>query len=135
MKENNQTSRFSVSLSNFKLALKALITAAQTPVTEPRDLAGIIKDFELTYELAWKTLKKFLELQGHETSSAKDVISQAYQLQYISDQKIWLSIIQDRNLTVHTYDEGFALEMVNRIKTQYVSEFESLFKILSRNQT
>ena len=45
---------------NFKKAHENLLQAVSTPVTEPRDLSGIIKDFEMTYELSWKVLKKVL---------------------------------------------------------------------------
>ena len=39
---------------------------------------------------------------------------------------IELQIMKDRNLTSHTYDFSFAEAMVDRIKSIYLSEFESL---------
>ena len=43
-------------VDSFRRALAALERSVGTPVTEPRDLSGIVKDFELLYELSWKTL-------------------------------------------------------------------------------
>lgn len=63
MSANNQNS----SEVNFKRALQNLKRSIATPVLEPRDLSGIIKDFEMTYELSWKVLKKRLRNDGHET--------------------------------------------------------------------
>ena len=45
------------SLDNFDRALAALEDAVALPVAEDRDIGGIIKAFELTYETAWKAPK------------------------------------------------------------------------------
>jgi nucleotidyltransferase substrate binding protein (TIGR01987 family) len=115
---------------NFSKALRALERSVQTPVTEPRDLSGIIKDFEITYELSWKYLKAFLQEQGHETGSAKNVFSKAYTLSYLNDEAVWLEMIEDRNLTVHTCDENLAKTLTDRIGSSYVPAFQSLEKAL-----
>jgi nucleotidyltransferase substrate binding protein (TIGR01987 family) len=114
---------------NFNRAMNSLEESASAPILVKRDLSGVIKDFELAYELAWKALKLFLAEKGHETQSARSVFAMAYQLGYLLEEKVWLDMIQDRNLTVHTYDETFAKEMVDRIKLQYISEL-SLLKSL-----
>ena len=122
--------RSKISLKNFDKALAALSVSVATPAVEPRDLSGIIKDFEIVYELTWKTLKKFLEEQGHETTSARDVFSKGFQLSILESQEPWLEMIADRNLTVHTYDENLASQMVSRIKNVYVVCFVQLQKKL-----
>jgi nucleotidyltransferase substrate binding protein (TIGR01987 family) len=123
--------RFELKRANLQKAFKALEVSTQTPISEPRDLSGIIKDFEIVYELAWKALKAFMELQGHETKSAKDVFAQAYQLHYLSQESVWLQILADRNLTVHTYDETFARQMCDRIRADYVPAFRALLHSIS----
>jgi len=115
-------------VANFTRALKALHRSATTPITEPRDMSGIVKDYEIVYELSWKTLKAQLEAEGHLTSTAKDVFAQAYQLGRLGNQDIWMEMITDRNLTVHTYDETLAKELCERIRTQYLPVFEALLK-------
>lgn len=116
----------SQSLKNFKKALANLERSVSTPITEPRDQSGIIKDFEMTYELSWKFLKRTLLNQGHQTLGAKDVFSKAYQLGYLDNEKVWLSMIEDRNLTSHVYDEESAMRIISRVKSQYLDAFKKL---------
>lgn len=118
--------RFANTLNNLARAFQSLEIAATTPVTEARDLAGIIKSFEIVYELSWKALKHYLADSGHETSTARDVFAQAFQSGIIDDQDLWLRMIADRNLTVHTYNEKFAREMVERIKSDYLSAYRAV---------
>jgi nucleotidyltransferase substrate binding protein (TIGR01987 family) len=119
--------RFQKSLDNLGKALMALRRSIEAPVTEPRDLSGIIKDFEIVYELSWKTLQKFLEDQGHSSGTAREAIKVAYQRGVTSDEETWLEILNDRNLTVHTYNEKLAADMVERIKDRYVVVFSRLY--------
>lgn len=111
---------------NFKRALLVLEKSLSSPITEPRDLSGIIKDFELAYELSWKVLKKLLLENGHETLGAKDVYSKAYQLGYLKEEQPWLSMIQDRNRSTHVYDEKSAREIVDKIKSTYMAALKEI---------
>lgn len=130
-----KTDRFLTALANAEKALTNLRQSVSKPVQEPRDLSGIVKDFEIVYELSWKLLKKFLERNGHETGSAREAFSKAYQLGLISDDSKWLKIIEDRNLTVHTYDKKFAEEMCSRIARDYLPVFETLLAVLKNKLT
>lgn len=46
--------RFESQKKNLGKALQALDASVSQPVAEPRDLSGIVKDFEIAYELSWK---------------------------------------------------------------------------------
>jgi nucleotidyltransferase substrate binding protein (TIGR01987 family) len=116
------------SLLSFKKALRNLERSTATPAVEPRDLSGIIKDFEMTYELSWKVLKKILREAGHETLGAKDVYTKAFQLGYLETEQPWLAMIQDRNSTTHVYDEKDARKISDRIKASYLPALQSLEK-------
>src|SRR5579864_3500883 len=118
--------RYEQKVANYTKALKALEKSVTSPISEPRDLSGIIQDFEIMYELSWKTLKAFLEMQGHESGPAKEVFSKAYQLQRLDNPDTWLAMIDDRNLTVHTYDEKLATSLCDRIRSRYVPAFQAL---------
>lgn len=120
-------------LKNFSKALGALRISLASPVTEPRDLSGIIKDFEICYELSWKTLKKYLRWKGHATMSARDAFSVAFQLGILPEEKVWLDIMEDRNQTVHVYDEAFARKMCGRVRTEYFKAFEVLYSVASKD--
>lgn len=117
----------SSSFTNLEKSYRNLERSIGAPVTEPRDLSGIIKDFEMVYELSWKVLKKFLESEGLQTSGPKDVFTKAYQSGYISDESIWLAMINDRNHAAHVYDAGEAQKIVDRIRSDYVGLVKKTF--------
>lgn len=111
---------------NLAKAVKALELSLGAPITEARDISGIIKDFEIAYELSWKLLKRNLEENDLQTYGPKDVIKKAYQNNYIEYEQDWLAMAKDRNLTTHTYNEAFAREMIERIKKNYLKCFNGL---------
>lgn len=113
-------------LQNFVNAVHSLEEALKTPVVTDRDIAGVIQMFEFCYELSWKYLKFKLEEAGVVSTTPKDVLTKAYQNKLIHDEKIWLDIIKDRNLSVHTYNKVLADELVEKIKDKYVFEFIKL---------
>jgi nucleotidyltransferase substrate binding protein (TIGR01987 family) len=112
--------------ANFNRALQSLESAIALPILNPRDSAGIIQNFEFVYELAWKSLKEYLAELGHVTSSAREVFKTAYRLEVISDEALWIGMIQDRNLTVHTYNENLAEQLVTNIRSSYLPLFRKL---------
>ena len=77
---------------------------------------GVIQRFEFTYELAWKTAKEYLEDIGIvDKTSPKAVIKEAFAQKLIIDEKSWLLMLNDRNLTSHVYKEEMAEEIAERI--------------------
>ena len=99
---------------------------------------GLIKAFEYTYELAWKTLKDFLEHEGYlEIYGSRDTIRKAYELNLISKGENWMDMLQSRNQTSHTYNEETAREICQAVKNEYFSlfcELEQKLSSLSRNR-
>ena len=80
---------------------------------------GLIQRFEYTFELAWKTLKDYLESKEVEVKFPRDVIKAAFHYEIIKDGEVWMDMLEKRNLLAHTYDEerfNFAIKM---IKEQY----------------
>jgi nucleotidyltransferase substrate binding protein (TIGR01987 family) len=65
----------------------------------------VVKRFELTYEMAWKALKRHLSFLGIEAKSPRMVFKEAYLQNLIEDEQVWLSMIEQRNLSSHIYDE------------------------------
>lgn len=115
-------------VENFKKAVDVLARALALPIAEERDLAGVIKSFECAYELSWTTLKAYLRTQGHEPQGARDVFRMAWQLGILNvgQEKDWLKMIAERNLTVHTYDRRFAEQMVRTIRDLYFPVLDAL---------
>lgn len=74
-----------------------------------------IKRFEFTVELAWKCIQKFLRDQEIICRSPKECLKEAFKFGLIKDDPRWLQMLEDRNLTVHTYDEETADEVYERL--------------------
>ncbi|WP_029522247.1 HI0074 family nucleotidyltransferase substrate-binding subunit [Persephonella sp. KM09-Lau-8] len=101
-------------LSEFKKCLKKfeeVLSLEKNDVV--RDSA--IKRFELCFELSWKTLKDFLEKEGILCRSPRSCLKEAFSMGLIQNEDEWLSILEDRNLSVHTYDEALAEELYDRL--------------------
>ena len=71
---------------------------------------GLIQRFEFTVELAWKSIKEYLEDQGSTTPIAtpRAVLKEAFAAGIIQDADEWNKIITARNITSHVYDEKTA---------------------------
>lgn len=69
-----------------------------------------IKRFEIVFDLAWKTLKAFLEQQHNvQCVSPKTCFREAYNKGVIEDyENFWLTLADMRNETAHTYREDTA---------------------------
>lgn len=87
----------------------------------------MIKSFEYTCELAWNTLKDYLEYQGiTDLAGARDVFRQSFQRGLISAGESWMDMIASRNRTAHTYDEETAEEIVCQVVNIYYPLFTRL---------
>ena len=95
---------------------------------------GVIQRFEFCTELAWKTAREYLIEQGHaELNSPKTVMRQAYADGLVSDSELWASLLNDRNLTSHIYDEATASAVFGRIASDYLGMFQELLSALKRD--
>ena len=94
-----------------------------------------MKRYEFTFELAWKTIKDYLEYNGiiDNISSPRNVIQQAYQSKIIKNADIWIQMMLDRNMLSHLYDEIKSREIYDNIKKKYLKEFENFRDFLIKN--
>lgn len=93
---------------------------------------SIIKKFEYTFELTWKTLKAYLEGEGYqEIASPKRTLKQAFEIGIIKDEEVWANMLEARNSTAHTYDEEKAIYYEDVIKNKYINKIEELVKKLN----
>lgn len=105
----------------FALAARALSKlhelAAKNEITEvERD--ALIKRFEFSFELLWKCAKAYLyEIEGIDAASPKKVIRASREAGLLDEEETRqaLLMVDDRNLTTHTYDEEFADDLAHRI--------------------
>lgn len=124
----NKDIRWIQRFSNYRKALTQLQKAVELAST--RNLTfleeqGLIQGFEYTHELAWKTLKDFIESQGTvKIYGSKDATREAFQLGLLNDGETWMEMINSRNKTSHTYNEDTAAEIVRNIIEKYFSLFQ-----------
>ncbi len=86
---------------------------------------GLIQAFEYTHELAWNTMKDFLENRGASNLfGSKDATREAFKRGLIHNGDAWMDMIRDRNLTSHTYNEEVAAKIVSAILDVYFNEFK-----------
>ncbi|MCS7165946.1 MAG: nucleotidyltransferase substrate binding protein [Candidatus Calescibacterium sp.] len=119
-------------LDNYEKALvqlrKAVLIYKQKEINE-LEQQGLIKAFEYTFELSWNLMKDYLIFQGISgISGSRDTIKNAFKFEIIEDDKVWLEMIEARNLTTHTYDEELAKEIAKKIVDKYYSVLEKLLK-------
>jgi nucleotidyltransferase substrate binding protein (TIGR01987 family) len=116
--------------NHFTKALFQLKEAVE--LTQKRPLSkleeqGLIRAFEFTHELAWNTLKDFLEDRGvQDLYGSRDTTREAFKTGLIVNGEAWMNMIQSRNLTSHTYEETTAKEIVSAVLKTYYAEFEAL---------
>lgn len=110
--------RHEQALDHFNNALAQLEEALTLSVEDTRDRDAIILRFQLSYETCWKALKHCLySHEAIEANSPKSAIKSAYQQGWLgSNETLWLSMIEDRNLIVHTYNEDQAQRIYEHVK-------------------
>ena len=122
--------RWEQRFSNYQKALQQLEDAVQ--LSKERALSilekqGLIQGFEYTHELAWNSLKDFLEYQGHQDIyGSRDATRKAFQLGLIEEGEGWMDMIKSRNLTSHTYNEETAEAINTAVSQTYFPLFKQL---------
>ncbi len=109
------------SLANLELALNNLERFLDEPIVSDRDRAGVLQAFEYTFELSWKAAQKIGADQGLSAQSPRQALKAAFQLGLIplDEEETWLSMLNDRNRTVHTYRAELAQEIFERVRDRY----------------
>jgi len=121
---------------NFSNAVKRLNEAnVQYKKNTDNDIYqdALIKRFEFTFELAWKTLRQFMIDSGYmmKAISPKSILAQGYQENILQNEQMWLDMLEDRNLTTHDYGHEVAKPIADRISLKYAKELTKLAKYIA----
>lgn len=120
-------------LKKLEKALRALKVMVEKPMDEDRsNIDAAIQRFEFCVELFWKTLKHILAEKGVDVRYPRDTLQEAFAGKLISQESVWLSMLQDRNLTSHTYNEELADEIYNHIVNTYYFLLQETFEQLKK---
>jgi nucleotidyltransferase substrate binding protein (TIGR01987 family) len=123
----NADIRWQQRYANYKKALAQLETFLAPPALNEREQQGLIKAFEYTFELAWNTLRDLLRSQGDASLlGSRDTLREAFRLGLIEDGERWMLMIQDRNLTSHTYNRATADAIAEQIISNHLPCFQRL---------
>lgn len=130
---DNNDIRWKQRFQNFEKAISHLDTALQLKNPDMLQKAGIIQFFEMSYELAWNTMKDYLEEQGFvDVKTPRNAIKKAFEIGLIADGHSWLDLLMDRNLTSHAYDEEKASEVEAMIHQKYYPLLSGLYSTLKK---
>lgn len=107
-------------LHNFNNSLKKFVEIVEGEETFKEKgfydvyLDILVKRFEFTYEMAWKALKRYLEFLGIAVKAPRMVFKEAFSQEIITNEDVWLDMIEQRNLTSHIYDEYQIKDIINK---------------------
>jgi nucleotidyltransferase substrate binding protein (TIGR01987 family) len=133
MTGKNKDIRWQQRFSNYLKALAQLNRYKEKNELNDMERQGLIKAFELTFELAWNTMKDYLEHQGIQNLvGSRDAIRQSFSNNIITDGETWMNMIESRNNTSHTYNEETANEIANEVLIKYIPLFNTLGEKLSK---
>lgn len=111
-------------MEEYRKAVLRLKEALEEDISNPLIYDGVIQRFEFTYELAWRLMKAYLEYEGIAVvNSPRAAFKEAFAAGLIFDGDVWIDMIDDRNLTAHTYNEERAKEIYNKIREKYFAQF------------
>lgn len=129
--EQSKDIRWQQRFANYTKALNQLKKFIDKKQLNELEEQGLIKAFEYTYELAWNVIKDFYEDQGEQSiQGSKDAFRLAFQRGLIQDGQSWMEMVENRKLTVHTYDDETAEEIAKLIRSEYFKNFTRLYNSL-----
>lgn len=93
---------------------------------------GVVQRFEYTLELAWKTIKDYLEAGGmvFTTATPRQVVKDAFAARIVADGQTWIDMLDHRNLLSHTYDPVNFEQAVAAIHARYLAALRQVHDLL-----
>ena len=122
-------------LDNFSNCL-SILKNADFKLAETNDIyrTGIIGQFNLTFELAWKALQEIMKIHGVEgaaTGSPREILQLAYKIGFLNDSAVWILMLKKRNTSVHIYNAEEVDELILLIRDSFLPAFVNLEKLLN----
>lgn len=94
---------------------------------------GVLGQFNLTFELAWKALQEVLRQHGvaeAQTGSPREILQMGYKAGFVEDPAVWLMMLKKRNTSVYLYNEDEADELLLLIRDSFIPAFLALGQTL-----
>ncbi len=132
MKDNIKDIRWKQRFQNFERAFIFFQKSCKLEVYDELQGAGLVQSFEFTFELAWKTLKDYLQNQGLEVQFPREVLKQAFAAQLIEDGALWIEMLDKRNELTHTYNQEQAKRAIHTIRNHYFGPLEQVYHMMKK---
>lgn len=121
-------------LDNFSNRLN-ILRSANFELANKDDIyrTGVIGQFNLTFELAWKALQAVLRahgVAGAETGSPKEILQLSYKVGFLNDEAVWLTMLRKRNTAAYIYDEDQIDDLLLLIRDSFIPAFIALENLL-----
>ena len=101
-----------------RAALATLDELAHKPNRSKVERDAAIQRFEYSFEAVWKAAQLYLrEVEGLDVGSPKTAARTSFEVGVLDDEEARRALVMadDRNLSVHTYNEGLAEEIAGRV--------------------
>lgn len=122
-------------LESLQRALAQLQAALDALEADPgNEVIGIavIKAYEFSFELSWKTLKDLLSHEGIDALLPREVLRQAFATGLLQNGQLWIDMLEQHNLMAHTYDVQRARQALALIQERFAPALLSLAAELER---
>ena len=121
-------------LDNFANCLD-ILKQADFELADSNDIyrMGVVGQFNLTFELAWKALQEVLRMhgvEGAETGSPREILQVGYKVGFVNDSSVWLLMLKKRNTSIHIYNEEEIDELIVFIRDSFIPAFTDLEETL-----
>lgn len=121
-------------LDNFANCLD-ILKQADFELADSNDIyrMGVVGQFNLTFELAWKALQEVLRMhgvEGAEIGSPREILQVGYKVGFVNDSSVWLLMLKKRNTSIHIYNEEEIDELIVFIRDSFIPAFTDLEETL-----
>ena len=134
MHKSNKDIRWKQRFENYRKAQTFLRDSLEKETLSELEKAGVVQAFEFSFELAWKTMKDYLNEKGVEALYPREVIKQAVKHGLFADGELWMDMLDSRNLMSHTYKETDSDFVFNEIRIKYNEALHQLSQTLEKEQ-
>ena len=137
--ENHIDQRWQQRFEHFSRAFRLLRSALEDQTVgdyNQLEQEGLIQRFEYTFELAWKTLKDYLEYNGVQLEAAnpRNVIKECVNSGMFNSAElngeVFIEMMLARNALSHTYDFDRFREVIIRVQSEFLPQLEQLYLYL-----
>ena len=117
-------------LDNFAGSLRVL-KGADFELANDNEIyrTGVLGQFSLTFELAWKAVQEVLRAHGVEqaaTGSPREILQLGYRYGFLDDPNLWQLMLKKRNISTHVYNEDEADEALLLIRDSFLPALAAL---------